>query len=327
MAFQRNKYLEKLWNGFLQTKLAQQIDWIIHHLSIPGFKGVPLIDVLRFVYIEILRDSLQTRASSIAFNVFLSFFPFIIIFFQIISLVPDGILSANWLDFLEDILPRSAYFFVTDTIEEVLKRSNTTGVISISSVLALFFASNGVSSLMTAFRKHRKLIERQRSAVRQRFVAFWLTLLLAIVIIATLLTIVFGQYFINYGLELFELSRFSYVLVLLLKWLMTFLLVLNTISIIYYFTPYIKDKWSYFSPGSILATVLCIISSLGFRWYIDAFGKYSLLYGYVGTVMVLLLWLYVNSMVLIIGFEMNLGIDVNKQKIRDPKQETLKPKS
>ncbi len=308
-------YLKKLRNSFLQTQLAQRLDWIAHHVSFPGFKGVPLMDVLRFVYAEILRDSLQIRSASIAFNVFLSLFPSIIIFFQIMSLVPVDTLNTTWFDFLEDILPRSAYYFVVDTIEEVLNRSNSPGVISIGFVLALFFASNGVSSLMTAFRKHRNLIAKQRSFISQRFIAFWLTLLLASVIIITLASVIAGQYFIHLGLDLLELSGFYFSIIWILKWVATFLLVLNTISIIYYFAPAVKNKWSYFSPGSILATFLCIISSLGFRWYINTFGKYSLLYGYIGTVMVLLLWLYVNAMVIIIGFEMNLGIDINQKKL------------
>ena len=108
----------------------------------------------------------------------------------------------------------------------------------------------------------------------------------------------------------------SYFFINFLKWVVTFFLILNLISIIYYFTPAVKDKWSYFSPGSILATLMFVSTSLLFSFYINNFGKYSLLYGYVGTVMVLLIWIYLNALILIIGFEMNLGIDVTQKKLR-----------
>lgn len=286
---------------------------------------MPLVEVGRFLYIESLRDSLQTRAASIAFNVFLSLFPLVIFFFELTSHLPIEAINTTLYDLLNELLPRSAYLFVTDTISEVIDFKKNPTTLPFVLLLSLFFASNGVNSLMTAFRKRPTLIERQRSFLKQRALAFVLTILLSFVVIFTLISIIFGQIFINQGLDFIKLeSGWSYRLILLFKWLVTFLLVLNFISIVYYFAPPpIKNKWSYFSPGSILATFLCIITSLLFSFYINNFGRYSLLYGYVGTVMVLLLWLYLNSFILIVGYELNLGIDVNKKKLNfiDPESD------
>lgn len=287
----------------------------------PGFKGVPLWEVLEFVYLEVQRDSIQIRAASIAFNTFLSLFPTIIIFFHLLSFVPFDTLEATLFDLLNDILPRSAYYFVVDSINEVNQRNTSTHLISFGFILSFFFASNSVNALLMAFRKRTHLIESQRGFIGQRLVAFLITFLLIIVVFFSLAGVITGQVFINNLMEHTPQlnSGFNYWSVVLLKWLMSFILAFNAISVIYYFAPAIKDRWSYFSPGSILATVLCITTTLLFNWYINSFGRYSLLYGSIGTVIVLMLWIYVNAMILIIGFELNLGIDVNKHKINIPK--------
>lgn len=284
---------------------------------VPGFKGVPLWDVLKFMYLEVQRDSIQIRAASIAFNTFLSLFPSIIIFFEMVSLIPIDTLETTLFSLLGDMLPRSAYFFIVDSIREVNERNPHTGVISLGFILAFFFASNGVNSMLQAFRKHADLIEKQRGFIRQRLVAIFVTFLLILVVVFSLIGVIGGQLLINRLIDdmLYLTSRFSISAVIVLKWLMSFILIFNAVSVIYYFAPAIKDKWSYFSPGSILATILCIITSLLFNWYINSFGKYSLLYGSIGTAIVLMLWIYLNAMIVIIGFELNLGIDVNKHKI------------
>ncbi len=311
-----NNFLKKWFNGPLGTKFH----WLVFHLSIPGFKGVPLFDVVRFIVLEMKRDSLHTRAASIAFNTFLSFLPTIIFFFSLMSFFHLETIENTLFEFLRDILPRSAYYFVTDTIREVTERNPSTSSISLIFLLSFFFASNGVISLMTAFEKRPGLIDKRRSFLRKRGMAVFLTILLALVVIITLIAIIAGQYFINQGLEFLAIgSKWAYFPILLLKWLLTFLLVLNSISILYYFAPAVTSKWSYFSPGSILATILCITTSQLFSLYVKYFGTYSLLYGYVGTILILMLWLYFNAIVVIIGFEMNLGIDVNKHKINNLK--------
>lgn len=289
----------------------------LSRIVIPGFQGVPLWDVLRFVYLETQRDSIQVRAASVAFNTFLSLFPSIIVFFQLVSFVPLETLETTFFDLLEELFPRSAYFFITDTIKEVIELNAAKGYISIGFILAFYFASNGISSLLTTFQKRTTLIERRRSFVRQRLVAFMITFLLLIIIIVSIVGIIGGQIFINRLLDdwLNLKSGWIYWSVIVLKWGMTFGLIFNAVSIIYYFAPAIKNKWSYFSPGSLLATILCIITTLIFNWYINSFGQYSLLYGSIGTAIVLMLWIYFNAMIVVIGFELNLGIDVHKHKI------------
>lgn len=313
--------LKNLKNHLLDSWLGKKIQWLIFHLSIPGFQGVPLFEVIRFIILEMRRDSLHTRAASIGFSFFLSFLPAIIFFFSLMSFFHLNTLETTLFEFLKDIMPRSAYFFVTDTIAEVNDRNPSTSAISLLFLLSFIFASNGMLSLMIAFKKRPGLIDKQRGFFKVRGLAFFLTILLAFVFIITLAAIIAGQYFINQGLELLTLnSKWAYFPVLLLKWIMTFFLVLNSISILYYFAPAVTNKWSYLSPGSILATILCISTSQLFSLYVKYFGKYSLLYGYIGTVMILMLWLYFNAFVILIGFEMNLGIDVKKKEVLVPEE-------
>ncbi len=285
-------------------------------IDLPGFKGVPFGEVLRFVFIEVKRDHIQTRAASIAFNAFLSVFPTIIFIFQLLSVIEIEGMSSALYEFLQTNIPEQAYPFVEETIQNILARQ-TGGKITLGFLLAIFFASNGMSSLMSAFRKEDdRLTPKKRNFITHRLTAIGLTLLLASVFLLTLAGIIAGGYSITQLANYLAINQgITYLFVLLLKTVLTFLLLLNSISLIYYFAPPVNDKWSYFSPGSIFTSITMILTSLLFSWYLNSFGQYNILYGSLGTIMITMIWMYINSMILLIGFEMNLGIQVNEQKL------------
>jgi len=291
--------------------------WILNKyfkFKLPGFRGVALSRVLYFVFIESRRDHIQTRASSIAFNVFLSLFPTVIFLFQLVSLIPMDSIAPTAFEFLQENLPNQAYPFVESMIQNVLDRQDG-GKLTLGFLLAIFFASNGMSSLMNAFSKEdRKLTPKRRNFLSHRFTAIGLTLLLALIFIITVICIIGGRFLIEHLAEQLGVNQgIAYLLVLLVKSILTFLLILNSISLIYYFAPPVVEKWNYFSPGSIFCSITMVLTSLLFSWYLNSFGQYNILYGSLGTMMITMIWIYINSMILLIGFEMNLGIQVNAE--------------
>lgn len=289
--------------------------WLLNKyfkFKLPGFRGVPLSRVLYFVFIESRRDHIQTRAASIAFNVFLSLFPTIIFLFQLVSLIPLDSIAPSLFEFLQENLPKQAFPFVESTIQSILERQDG-GKLTLGFLLAIFFASNGMASLMSAFSKdNKKLTPKRRNFFSHRLTAIGLTLLLAMVFILTVVFITGGRFFITHIAEQMGVNQgITYLLVVIVKSVLTFLLILNSISLIYYFAPPVVEKWNYFSPGSIFCSITMVITSLLFSWYLNSFGQYSILYGSLGTMMITMIWIYINSMILLIGFEMNLGIQVN----------------
>jgi len=94
-----------------------------------------------------------------------------------------------------------------------------------------------------------------------------------------------------------------------------------SISILFHLGPAIKNRWKIFSPGSIFATIFIIVTSLGFSYYINHFSQYNKIYGSIGTLIIILLWMYFNSIILLTGFELNASILNAKENIQKSEQE------
>jgi len=121
-------------------------------------------------------------------------------------------------------------------------------------------------------------------------------------------------------------SKLWIYLIQVSRWLIVVVLYFTTVSILYRYGPAHKQKWKFLSPGSILATFLAVLTSLGFSFYIDHFSAYNKIYGSIGTLIVVMIWLYFNSMIVLLGFELNASIDLSKRtvKIVKPKFNTFR---
>jgi membrane protein len=174
--------------------------------------------------------------------------------------------------------------------------------------LSLYFTTNGINSLMEAFNSTFHTIE-TRSFIKQRIIS-----ILLVVIITFLLIIAIGL--ITFGTELLSIllpgkileSNLYFGVIVFSKWLITIAMLFFAISFIYYFAPAKKRQFRFISAGSSLAILLIIATTLGFNFYVDNFSKYNVLYGSIGTLLVVLLWIYFNSFSLLIGFELNASI-------------------
>lgn len=275
--------------------------------SVPGFGGIPLYDVVVFFFRGIVRGALTTRASAIAFSFFLAIFPSIIFLFTLIPYIPISNFQEQLLELLKGLIPSNAFSAIESTLVEVVTRKSG-GLLSFGFIAALFFSTNGVNSLIGAFNATYHTIE-TRNIYSQYLVSIFLTLLLTFLISLATSLIFFSQYVLGY-LESHGILQEGITLYLLVlgKWIVVLALFFFSIALLYYYAPAERVKFRFFSPGATLATILAIVTSLGFSAYVNDFGQYNKLYGSIGSFMALMLWLYFNAIALLIGFELNVSI-------------------
>lgn len=292
----------------------QFIEWT-KVVVLPGFGSLPLYTVATFFFQEIARESILNRASSLAYTFMLAIFPGIIFLFTLIPYIPIDNFQEQLLDFMRVIMPENAFLTVETTLEDIIKNQNS-GLLSVGFILATFFATNGVSSLMLAFNKS-SLITESRTWGRQRLVAIALTLMIIIALAVGMTIFTAAGYVIGYLRKNIEINAaFWGFVIAAARWLILFGIYFLTVSILYKFGPASSRKWKLFSPGAMLATILAILTFSGFAFYINNFNAYNKLYGSIGTLIVIMIWLYLNSLILLVGFELNASIALSKQSIK-----------
>ena len=280
-------------------------------LRLPGFAGLPTYDVLAFFIKGIQKGSLKTRASSVAFNFLLAVFPAIIFFFTAIAYIPVDGFQDLLLDMISRLMPSEAYLSLKETVEDIIMRQRT-GLLSIGFVSALYFSTNGVNSLIDSFNATSHAVE-TRSPLMQQAVSLALTLVLSgglVIAIALTLT---TQFSLSYLLEKGLLrDGIAVIAIEPVRWFITLGLMFMSISLLYYLGPARRTVWRFFSAGGTLATVLAVVTSLVFSYFVENFNSYNRLYGSIGTLIIIMLWMYYNAMALIIGFELNASIEYAK---------------
>ncbi|MCX2477663.1 YihY/virulence factor BrkB family protein [Pedobacter sp. MC2016-15] len=298
---------------------ASFIEWT-KECVLPGFSPLPLYTIAVFFFKEIGKESLVNKASSLAYNFMLAIFPGIIFLFTLIPYIPKRIgFQDQLMVLLQLILPKQAFKAFETTLNEIIKIQNGK-LLSFGIILAVFFATNGLHNLMRAFNKS-SLTRETRSWLKQRFIALILTCVIAFSLIVTIAAMTVGEILLNYinrGLHIN--GNFIVFLIEVSRWALLGILYFVTISILYRYGPANTKKWKFFSAGSWLATILAFLTIWGFSFYINHFGSYNKVYGSIGTLIVVMIWLYLNSLILLLGFELNASVDLSKRSIKIIKQ-------
>lgn len=271
-------------------------------IHLPGFEGLPLYDVARFFFKGLYNGAITTRASSLAFNFFLAIFPSIIFLFTLIPYVPIAHFQDTLFELLREVLPKAAFEASEETITDIVKNQHG-GLLSIGFISALFFSTNGVNSMIDGFNNSYHVVE-TRSLLRQRLVALQLVLITTLLLLVSIAVIIYSSIVLSH----LPLGVSSYYPIQIGRLLIVAGLFFIIISFYYYLGPASKKGWTFFSAGSTFATVLTLLTSLGFAFYVNHFGTYNKLYGSIGTLIIVLLWIYFNSIVLLLGFELNVSI-------------------
>lgn len=298
------------------------------HWYLPGFEGVPLYDVVIFFFKQVKTVGLTERASAIAYNFIMAIPPSLLFLFTLIPNLPfikkRDILKQLTL-IIKDIIPAAEYNKTIITfIDQTFFRTPVFGLLSFGLLLALFFASNAMMGLMRSFNKNYIGFQKRKD-LHNRWVAIRLTtLIFGLVLGCLVILITQGAVLKLFGLK----SAFWLAVILYLRWLVIIALVFYSIAFIYKHAPAVHKKWKLVSPGAILATFLCILASLGFSYFVNNFGSYNALYGSIGTIIVLMALIFINSLVLLIGFELNVSIKslktiAEKRDVKEKQQEAV----
>lgn len=283
---------------------------------LPGFSPLPIYTVATFFFREIGKDTLINKASSLAYNFMLAIFPGIIFLFTLIPYIPKRIgFQEQLMSLLALVLPDNAFLAFEATINDIVNIQNGS-LLSIGFFLSLFFATNGVHNLMIAFNKSSLIVE-TRTLIKRRLVALVLTIVLVLSMIVCIAAMAVGEIIINYLKEEIDYKgNLTIYAIQLTRWALLGILYFINVSILYRYGPAHAKKWKFFSAGSWLATILAFLTIWGFSFYINNFSAYNKIYGSIGTLMVIMIWLYLNSLILLIGFELNASVDLSKRSVK-----------
>jgi membrane protein len=283
---------------------------------LPGFSPLPIYTVATFFFKEIGKDTLVNKASSLAYNFMLAIFPAIIFLFTLIPYIPKKIgFQEQLMSLIALVLPNNAYLAFETTLNEIVNIQNGS-LLSIGFILSLFFATNGVHNLMVAFNRSSLIVE-TRTWLKQRLVAIILTVVIALSVIVCIAAMAIGEILLTYIKdELNYKGNITYYVIQLTRWALLGILYFITVSILYRYGPAHAKKWKFFSAGSWLATVLAFLTMWGFSFYINNFSSYNKIYGSIGTLIVIMIWLYLNSLILLVGFELNASVDLSKRSVK-----------
>jgi len=274
---------------------------------LPGFNGVPLFDVLKFFNQQIKQTSLTERAAAISYNFIMSIPPTCLFLFTLIPVfLPKDSIKRQLHGLIREIIPAKEYNKnIMSFVDSFFGTEAKTALLSFGFLLLLFFASNGMIGIMRSFNKNYKGF-RKRTGLQKRWTAIKLTLLIMGLLLACLLLLILQGPLLSWlGFQRGSLLR---NIILTIRWIFIVALIFYSIAFIYKYAPSVHRRWRLVSPGSIVATSLTIMATIGFSLFVNNFGKYNALYGSIGTIIVIMTIIYINSLALLIGYELNVSI-------------------
>jgi membrane protein len=292
-----------LYNTWPVRFLRRQTKRII----LPGFAGVPLYDVIKFFFLQVRKTSFTERAAAVSYNFIMAIPPICLFLFTLIPHLPfitRRSLEGQLNSLIRDIIPAKEHNSNLISFVNGLLEHQQVGLLSTTLVLLLFFGSNGMMGLMRSFNKNY-IGAKKRSGLKKRWIAIRLTLLIMSLLLATLVLLIMQGAVLKWmGIT----NAGVKVAIAMLRWILIIALIFYSIAFIYKYAPDINKKWRLLSPGSLLATSLSIIGTIGFSVFVNNFGRYNTLYGSIGTVIVLMSMIYINSLILLVGYELNVSI-------------------
>lgn len=268
------------------------------------------LEKIIFFIIKIGNDDIFALASQLAYYLILSFFPLII---SIMTLVGFSNLNADEvLISLSTLVPDTVYALINKTIVEIINTQNV-GLLGASIAITIWSASSGFRAVIKGINKAYNIKER-RSYIKRAMVAIFFTLALMIIIVLTLSALVFGKVIGDYITRFLPFEHIIRIIWNITRYGIVLFMMVLVFAGIYRYTPAKKIPWKEVIPGSIFSSLGWIIISLAFSYYINNIANYSILYGSLGAVFILMTWLYLTSIILILGAEINSTLAPNSKR-------------
>jgi membrane protein len=277
-------------------------------VSIPGSGHMSLYDVSRFFFKEVKNNKLNTRCASVTYNFLMAIPPTLLFLFSLVPYLPLRNVQDTILATVRLVSPNNnAYINISTVIIDFMSKEQT-GLLSFGILLTIFYSSNGMMGLIRSFEKATPIYI-QRSGIRKRWTAIKLTFLLICVAILSIAALIIQTEALN---ELILSVFDNTIVVRILSVAIVSFVILVAISVVYTYGPALKHKMNFFSPGAVFATILSILVTAVFYFLVNNFINYNKVYGSIGTLMAFMVWLWLNTMVILLGYELNVSIIMAK---------------
>lgn len=307
---------KRLWRKILYARANRRLIGWSQRIVLPGFEGFSLYRISRFFFLALSEGRLVTRASAIAFKLFLAFFPTIILLLTLIPYIPVADFQEKLMDSFHEMLPSEVYKFIEDLLHDLVVRKHGT-LLSVSFLVGIYLASNGMLAIMNGFQGSYHVTE-WHSPLKERLISMGLVVAITIMMVVAMALLTFSNQVIHklpeFGIRIGELERFG---LFAAKWGITVLLMTTSISLLYNAGDPHARRFRVFTPGAILALLLTILLSQALAFFFKNITNYNALYGSLGAILAVQLWLYFNMIVLLIGFELNTSISKARREHTD----------
>lgn len=300
--------LEEKIKGFPVIKQAIALG---ESIKLPWLHGLSLYKLLELYITGVVEGALSYRAAAIAFSFFMALFPFALFILNLIPYIPIEGFQEDFLGFVKDGVPPTTYDAIFKIINDILHNSHS-GLISTGVIMAVLLMTNGVNAILGGF-ENSQHITLKRAFIRQYLVALGMSILLSLILIITVAAIVIFEVLIqktkiqdvlSESIPIIEMSRYIFLI----------LMILIATSILFKFGIKRNGKRAFISIGSVFTTILIILSSYFFGIWVVKFSKYNELYGSIGTLLVVMFYIWINCMILLLGFELNALIQKLKRE-------------
>ena len=274
-------------------------------IKVPGLKGMSLYDVLEMYLIGIVEGALTTRASGIAYSFFMAIFPFLLFILTLIPYVPIDGAQEGLLSIISDVLPPKTFDAVDTVIIDIINNQYG-GLLSFGFIGSIFLMTNGVNAIFGGF-EFSYHVKEIRNIFRAYFIAMVVSFVIVAFLLITVVIIIFFELILKDYVTLAWLED-NLIWIQLVRGSIFLAMIFITVSMLYHYG--VKEgKYSrFFSPGAVFTTVLSVLSFYLFGFYVTEFAKYNELYGSIGTLLILMLFIWLNAIILLLGFELNASI-------------------
>ena len=274
-------------------------------IKFSSLEGMSLYDVIEMYIIGIVEGALTTRAGGIAFSFFMAIFPFLLFVLTLIPFVPIDGAQEGLLSIISDVLPPKTFEAVDSVIIDIIKNQYG-GLLSFGFIASIFLMTNGVNAIFGGF-EHSYHVKEIRNIFRAYFIAMLVSFVIVFFLLVTVTIIIYFELILKNSVSLAWLED-NLIWIQLVRGFIFITMIFITVSLLYHYGVKEGKHSRFFSPGSILTTVLSLLTFYLFGYYVNEFAKYNELYGSIGTLLILMLFIWLNAIILLLGFELNATI-------------------
>ena len=274
-------------------------------IILPGFEGLSIYDLIEIYTTGIVKGTFSARASAISWSFFLSLFPFLLFLLNLIPIIQIEGFQENFFEFIASALPNQSKELFEEIYNDISSNPRG-GLLSTVFILSLFLMTNGINAVFSGF-EYSYHVTLNRNFVKQYIVALGVSLIVASLLLITVIVTLYFTYLLE-NLKEIGVMADTVFWIQFGKYGLFILMIFLVIATLFYFGTKEGKKNTFFSPGAFMTTILIIITTYLFGIYIDNFSNYNKLYGSIGAMLILMVYIWLNANLLLLGFELNASL-------------------